>query len=258
VSTTQKTKHDFLPLDPKTQMPIEPVSQPGYYPGFSTLSQQKFWDEATRKVVLERVEKVPHFQFFGASEARLLTAICDRMLPQDDRDEEHRIPIAPFIDKRLHEGRIDGYRYEDMPPDREAYHLGLEGIEEIAKHLYDATFTDLTPADQERVLKTVHDGKPPAGHAIWARMSVHRFWMLLLQDCLEVYYAHPWVWDEIGYGGPAYPRAYMRLEHGQPEPWEVNEQRYDWESPPGTVSDRYEFIAGQGEHRGSPGQGGTH
>ena len=258
MSTTHKIKDEFLPVDPKTQTPIEPMSQPGYYQGFSTLSQKKYWDEATRKVVLERVEEVPPFRFFAGSEARLLTAICDRMLPQEDRDEEHRIPIAPFIDKRLHEGRIDGYRFEDMPPDREAYHLGLEGIEKIADHLYEVSFTDLSPADQERVLKTVHDGKPPAGHHIWVRMSVHRFWMLLLQDCLEVYYAHPWAWDEIGYGGPAYPRAYMRLEHGQPEPWEVDEQRYEWEAPAGTVSDRYEFIAGKGEHKGSPGQGGTH
>jgi hypothetical protein len=50
----------------------------------------------------------------------------------------------------------------------------------------------------------------------------------------------------------------MRLEGGQPEPWEVNEHRYDWEAPPGSVSDVYEFIAGEGEHRATPGQGGTH
>ena len=42
-----------------------------------------------------------------------------------------------------------------------------------------------------------------------------------MQDALEGYYAHPWAWDEIGFGGPAYPRAYTRLERGEPEPWEV-------------------------------------
>ena len=62
-------------------------------------------------------------------------------------------------------------------------------------------------------------------------MPVERYWALLVQDCLEAYYAHPWAWDEIGFGGPAYPRAYMRLEHGEPEPWEVEELRYEWLAP---------------------------
>ena len=39
--------------------------------------------------------------------------------------------------------------------------------------------------------------------------------MLLVQDCVTAYYSHPWAWDEIGFGGPAYPRAYMRLEAGR-------------------------------------------
>ena len=38
--------------------------------------------------------------FFG-EEARLLEIVCDHILPQDDRDLAHRIPIVPYIDKRL-------------------------------------------------------------------------------------------------------------------------------------------------------------
>jgi hypothetical protein len=61
-----------------------------------------------------------------------------------------------------------------------------------------------------------------------------------MQDAIEAYYAHPWAWDEIGFGGPAYPRAYTRLERGEPEPWEVEEQRYEWDAPPYAVSDTTE------------------
>jgi hypothetical protein len=83
--------------------------------------------------------------------------------------------------------------------------------------------------------------------------------MLLLQDAIEGYYAHPFAWDEIGFGGPAYPRGYMRLENGRPEPWEVEEQRYEWEAPPTSLSDTYKQIGGEGGHRGqTPGQEGTH
>ncbi len=257
MSPTRVAQEKPLPINPKTGRALKPMAQPGYYPGYSTLSQQKYWDAATRKVVLERVNHVPPYRFFSPQEARLLEAVCDRILPQEDRDDAHKIPIAPHIDKRLYEGRIDGYRYESMPPDREAHRLGLRGIEDIAHHLHGTSFLELTVADQEQVLKTIHSGEPPAGE-VWKQMPPHRYWMLLVQDCVEVYYAHPWAWDEIGYGGPAYPRAYMRLERGEPEPWEVEERRYEWSAPADSISDRYEFVAGEGEHKGTPGQGGTH
>lgn len=255
---SRRVDEQSLPVDAATGKPLKQTAHPGYYPGYSTLAQQDYWDAATRQVVLARVEQVPPIRFFTAEEAAMMTAICDRVLPQDDRLPEWRIPIVPFIDKRLYEGRIDGYRFEDMPPDREAHRLGLQAIEQISRGLHGAGFVELSHHDQEEILRSLHDAKPQAAHDIWKRMPVHRYWMLLVQDCAEVYYAHPYAWDEIGYGGPAYPRAYMRLEHGQPEPWEVHEKRYEWEAPPDSLSGHYEFVAGEGEHRGGPGQGGTH
>jgi hypothetical protein len=208
--------------------------------------------------VLDRVNNVPEIRFFTPQDARLLKAICDRIIPQDDRDEAHKIPIVPQIDKRLYENSHDGYQYEDMPPDREAFQLGLRAIEEIAQDRCSHGFLDLGPREQEEILRSLHDGKPPAAHEIWKRMPVHRFWMLLVTDCADAYYSHPWAWDEIGFGGPAYPRAYMRLERGEAEPWESEEKRYDWQAPDSSVSGDYEPVGGQFEHFGSPGQGGTH
>ena len=69
--------------------------------------------------------------------------------------------------------------------------------------------------------------------------------MMLVSDCCAIYYAHPFAWDEIGFGGPAYPRGYMRLEEGEAEPWEVNENRYDWLAPSDTVSDRHQHSGEQ-------------
>ena len=34
---------------------------------------------------------------------------------------------------------------------------------------------------------------------------------LCMRMMLEAFYSHPWAWNEIGFGGPAYPRGYMRL-----------------------------------------------
>lgn len=77
-----------------------------------------------------------------------------------------------------------------------------------AHHLYQASFVELEPLQQDTVLKSIHDAQPPAAHDIWQRMPVHRYWLLLMQDVVDAYYAHPYAWDEIGFGGPAYPRGF--------------------------------------------------
>jgi hypothetical protein len=39
---------------------------------------------------------------------------------------------------------------------------------------------------------------------------------------LSAFYSHPWACYEIGFGGPAYPRGYMRLGGvGPREPFET-------------------------------------
>ncbi len=229
-------KQKSYPLRP-TGGEIRDLAQPGYYSGFSTLAQKKKWDETTRQVVTERVEKVPPLRFFSSGEAELLTAIVSRVIPQDDRAADRMIPVHPAIDERLFKNELNGFRYEDMPPDREAYRLGLKAIDEMAQKRFHEPFVSLTVHRQELILKSLHDGKPDPAHRIWQRMPVHRFWTLLAEDCVTAYYSHPWAWDEIGFGGPAYPRGYMRLENGLPEPWEVDEQRYDWNAPVDSLSE---------------------
>jgi hypothetical protein len=238
----------------KTGSPKRPEdnAQPGYYPGFHTLSQQGFWDETTRKIVLERVTNVPQMYFFTQEERPIIEAVFDHILPQHDRDAELKIPIVPFVDQRLHRNRIDGYRFASMPSDQDAYRLGIAAIEEMSRTLHSRGFADLVPLEQDKMLESLHDGKPEAALETWKRIPVHRFWMLLIQDAAEVYYAHPYAWDEIGFGGPAYPRAYIRLERGEPEPWEVNEQRYEWEAPANSVSDKYTPQKSPTEHPEPP------
>jgi hypothetical protein len=157
----------------------------------------------------------------------------------------------------LAKNEISGYRFEDMPDDRDAYRLGIQAIELTAQSKYGKSFPELPPIKQDTILKSIHDGEKWAAHDIWERMSIDRFWHLLVQDCVAAYYAHPWAWDEIGYGGPAYPRAYTRLEGGLPEPWEVDEQRYGWKAPESSLSDVYE-ESGAGSGTPAHGQGGTH
>jgi hypothetical protein len=253
----KKRSHDpdstLLPRDPRSGEALLPRDQPGYYAGFSTLSQQSFWDAATRKVVTDRVGQNAPIRFFNSDEASFWTTVFDHLIPQTDRIPERRIPILPALDERLRLDRTSGYRFEDMPHDREAYRLGFDAINQEAQSQYHADFISLPHLQQDLVLKEIHDGEPKAAREIWKRMSVHRFWQLMMGDAIDAYYAHPWAWDEIGFGGPAYPRAYIRLERGEAEPWEVEEQRYEWIAPAhaasGEIEGTHEFHTESVQHR---------
>lgn len=227
----------LLPIDPQSNQALPPTPQPGYYSGYKIMSQKAYWDEATRDVVEQRVEQTPSIRYFTPQQATFWRAVFDHLLPQHDRTPDRRIPLVEPLDLRLYQNRTIGYRYQSMPPDREAFELGEQAINAEANEQFGGDFIYLPQHQQDLVLKSIHDAKPKAAREIWKKMSVKRFWQMLMQDALEAYYSHPWAWDEIGFGGPAYPRAYTRLERGEPEPWEVEEQRYQWDAPSYAVSD---------------------
>ena len=238
MNRSSRSQDELLPRDPVSGQELPATGQAGYYPGYSTMSQSKFWDAATRKLLCDRVESVPPMRFFNEGQWRFWTVVFDHLIPQSDRSEDRRIPIVGRLDERLFENRTAGYRFENMPHDRLVYQsLGIHAINAEAQARRGGDFLALDHLAQELVLRAIHDGRPIGGHDTWTHMSVHRFWQFLMTDAIEAYYAHPWAWDEIGYGGPAYPRAYTRLERGEPEPWEVEEQRYEWLAPEDSVSD---------------------
>jgi hypothetical protein len=246
----------LLPVHPATGEPLPPRTQPGYYPGFTTLSQSPFWDAATRDVVEQRVQAPPQRKFFTEPQWQFWTTVFDHLIPQTDRTPDRQIPLVPVLDHRLHINQTVGYRYESMPQDRVVYTLGIEAIDREAEHRFSGKFLLLGHLHQDMVLQAIQKGKPEAARDIWKKMSVSHFWEMIMTDAIEAYYAHPWAWDEIGFGGPAYPRAYTRLERGEPEPWEVEEQRYEWLAPASSVSEEIDASGPQDQsHHGS---GGTH
>jgi hypothetical protein len=52
-----------------------------------------------------------------------------------------------------------------------------------------------------------------------------------MRAVLAAFYSHPWAWNEIGFGGPAYPRGYMRLAEG-PAGADPDEARETYELDP--------------------------
>ena len=196
----------------------------GRFPDHDILGQRAHWDEATRRLILDRVYNVPPIRFFTAGEAALLQAVADTILPQDDRPPERRIPIVPYIDDDMVRGAIPGYRFEGMPDERTGWRWGLEGIDETSMALFERLFLELDGGERREVLVRIQRGDPPG--EVWRRLPAERFFSsTLTTTVVGAYYAHPWAWDEIGYGGPAYPRGYYGLNYGARERWEVEERR---------------------------------
>jgi hypothetical protein len=191
------------------------------YPGYDVLSKEHSasWDDVTRAVVRARLEHVPQRRFFTEDEWRLLQAVCELLIPQPDR-VENAVPIAPWIDQTLHEGRGNGFRYAGMPPLREAWRLGLEGIEREAQRRHGTAFAEVAAPAQREILGAVQRGEVSGGP--WDRLPPKRFFTdLLLASVVGTYYAHPAAWSECGFGGPASPRGYVRVELGRRDAWEA-------------------------------------
>jgi len=155
---------------------------------------------ATRAALEARLDTAPYEpQFFDGTTYELLRAVVARLFPQPERAEP--IELARAIDKRLANGESDGWRYDALPPDREAYRLGLGGINESAQLLFNVPFLAAQPAQQDAVLSAVQKQEAPG--KMWEILPAKLFFEELLAELTENYYAHPLAQEEIGYVGMA-------------------------------------------------------
>ncbi|MGH3405506.1 MAG: gluconate 2-dehydrogenase subunit 3 family protein [Streptosporangiaceae bacterium] len=179
----------------------------GRYPDYDVLDAAGTWDEATSTVVLARLEPPGPLRFFTMEEEPALRAFCDTVCAQDG---EPRVPVAEFIDTKLADGALDGYQYADMPDDRQTWHLVLRGLDEAAQSRYGKKdFAAAEPETREALVAAFAGGHLDGG--AWDEVKVSRAWSVCMRSVLAGFYSHPWAWNEIGFGGPAYPRGFMRL-----------------------------------------------
>jgi hypothetical protein len=196
----------------------------GRYPDYDVLEQAGHWDEVTRRMVLDRVHHVPEISFFTAGEAATLRALTDVLTAQHT---EPRIPIINFVDDKYAHGELDGYQYADMPDDRAAWRLVARGLDEATDTRTGlADFATAPPEIQQAIVGDFADGKCSGG--AWDHLNVTRAFALIMRVILSCFYSHPWAWNEIGFGGPAYPRGYSRfgspnLQMAEREHWEGRE-----------------------------------
>lgn len=191
-----------------------PPSSVDRFPGFDVVGQSKHWDQVTAGVVLNRLSMSPDIRFFTPDEQAAATALCDQLI---DQREAPRVPVVNMIDARLAEGETDGWHYQDMPEDGEAWRESLRALDSDANDRFGGEFTSCSWEHQATLIQAVQD----RGTDQWHGRNASYVWSLWTRYVCTAFYAHPSAWNEIGFSGPAYPRGYKNPGIDAREPFEV-------------------------------------
>jgi hypothetical protein len=191
------------------------------FPGFEVLSQAKRWDQVTADAITARVGPRPRPRFFNGREETCARALLNLLTGQDEQHDGLTVPVLEMVDARLAAGETDGWRYDDMPEDGEAWRETLAYLDADAEVRYGTSFAGAPAAGQAALLQAVQDLKS----AGWHGLPAAHVWSLWTRYACTAFYSHPAAWAEIGFPGPAYPRGYKNTGVGTLEPFEVRDAR---------------------------------
>lgn len=195
------------------------------YPGYDVLAKRRTpsWNEQTRRVIDARLAIDPEqHRFFSDAEWVTLKALVDRIVPQPA--DRRPIPVAAMVDEKMHHNAGDGYRNAALPSMREAWRRALAALDAEAQPRHGRPFHEIGPAEQDALIAAMQTGDlhDPA----WAGMPPKTFFaQRVVPDVVKSYYSHPTAWNEIGWGGPASPRGYVRMDFNRRDPWEAAEAK---------------------------------
>jgi Gluconate 2-dehydrogenase subunit 3 len=193
---------------------ITPGHAAARFPDFDVLAEVDAWDPVTAGVVLARVGPQPPLRFFTPAQEAVARPLLDLIL---DQHQEPRVPVFEMVDQRLAELATDGWRYEDLPPDPEAWTRSVEALDEDARSRRGTGFAHCDDETRGGLLTSLLE----RGDQRWHGMRADRVWSLWSRYACTAFYSHPWAWNEIGFPGPAYPRGYKNLGVDAREPFEV-------------------------------------
>jgi Gluconate 2-dehydrogenase subunit 3 len=191
----------------------------GRFPGFAVMRQGPRWDEVTARAIGSRVAPPAAARFFTAAEQAAVRALVGQLVGQ--RDDDLGVPVMEMIDARLADGQTDGWRYEGMPEDGQAWRDTLAHLDSDAKERFGAGFAACQSSGQASIVQAVQD----LGSRGWHGLPAGQVWSLWTRYACTALYSHPAAWDEIGFPGPAYPRGYKNIGVNAREPFEVKDAR---------------------------------
>jgi hypothetical protein len=190
-----------------------------YYPDYNVLDHQDHWDDHTREIVLKRLKKQGSTQKLTTREADLLRAVAALML--DDGRSAPLDYVIQHMDSKLQSDIGEANRNVSAPPFPVLLIQGLNALNALARREYDSPFTALSAEQQLSLLVALENNTASLITDDGQNVPPKEFFTNVIGEVVSAYYSHPQIWSEIGYGGPAYPRGYVRLEVGLTDPWEA-------------------------------------
>ena len=185
----------------------------GRYPDYDVLEQTRALGPGDPRVCSSRVERRPADPVLRPRRGSDAAARSATSSPA--QDAEPRIPVLEMVDAKLYDGRLDGYRYDDMPDDTETWRLVARGPRRGRRGPGAPTRSPprrrAARRDRAPIRRRRARGRR-LGATIVAREGMER---RHARRAVASSTPIPWAWNEIGYGGPAYPRGYMRLAIGR-------------------------------------------
>jgi hypothetical protein len=239
-----------MPYRSPNQRAVTPQGR-GRYPDFDVLDNVRTWDAVTAGVVLARLALPGELAFFTPAEVGVAAPLLDHLLAQDS---DPRVPVLALIDARLAAGETDGWHYDELPEDGQAWRDTLRFLDEDAQQRHRRGFAQLIGVEQAALIQAVQDLSTDGQN--WHARSATHVWSLWTRYACTAFYSHPWSWNEIGFPGPAYPRGYLNAAVGAREHWEaVDRGAEDSDTDPVPFATRVEQS--RSEHARLVGREGT-
>ena len=188
------------------------------FPGFDPLDQVPHWDQVTADLIEARVRAARKVTFFTEAERACAAVLLEDLTGQS---HEPRVPVAQMVEARLAAGETDGWRYEDLPEDGQAWRDTLACLDADTKARCGTPFAEAGEADRRHLIQAVRE----LGAKDWHGFPAGHVWSLWTRYACTAFYAHPAAWAEIGFPGPAYPRGYKNTGVDRLEPFEVRDAK---------------------------------
>ncbi|MFD0871679.1 Uncharacterised protein [Chlamydia abortus] len=198
------------------------MTSQSHYPTYDVMREKEHWDKHTRAIVEDRLDPEPEYRYLSLPEAETLRAVCS-ILAGDYRNEPIRFVLS-HIDRHLHSNIGEGQRKQGVPPVRILIKQAIQAFDFMAMSRWQTPFHQLKEDQQRQIMIELSENRADPPY-VWTGLPQTEVFNKLLTLTVEAYYSHPLIWSEIGYGGPAYPRGYIRTAIGQLDPWEAEKER---------------------------------
>jgi len=179
----------------------------------------------TRAILTSRLAVLRGPEHLSERAFSILRVVCDDLLPHHTIPGTEQVDLAALVDWALG-SRRDGWRYADLPSDREAYEAGLLTLDDLAADRSQQGYAGLAPEERGHVLDSVTEdgmGLEREGRLTAAQMTL---WMADLRaDVVTAYLSHPSVQQALGIsavmtGGDGVFQGFSQVGPDQKEPFE--------------------------------------